>query len=347
MILLKEAIEKIISKNNLSEMESYALMKDIFTGAVPSTQIASFLTALRCKGETTDEITGFVKAMREAMIPIKSEAPIIIDTCGTGGDGKGTFNISTASAFVVAGANFSVAKHGNRSISSRCGSADVLEALGVNVEMPKETAEICLNKIGITFLFAPFYHPAMKTVGPARKEMGIRTIFNILGPLINPAGANVQVVGVPKKELLVILSKVFKKLNSNSKSTAIVAHDNGYDEIVLSGKGRYSLIKDGTVSLKNFPQSVLKLKKMDLGTLNGGDAKQNAEILKQIFTEKEHPLKDVVLANASLAIYGAKLLSSGKREHTLLSAFNNAKDSLASGRALEKLKQLVEWSHKV
>ena len=339
-------IEKLISKNDLSKEESYLLMKEILAGCVLPAQIAALLTALRSKGEAASEIAGFVKAMREAMVPIHPNSPVVIDTCGTGGDGKGTFNISTASAFVAAGAGYTVAKHGNRSISSQCGSADVLEALGVKVEMTKETAEKCLNEIGITFLFAPIYHPAMKNVGSIRKELGIRTIFNLLGPMLNPANANAQVVGVAKKELVPILAKVFKDLDSCPLSCEMIVHENGYDEIALNSKGKSALILNKKVQFKNFTPKTFKMKRVNPMALKGGNAKENALLLKELFSTKDHPLKDVVIVNAALAIFCASSLKFRKQKKTISDAIEEARESLLNGSALEKLNKLIDWSNR-
>src|SRR3989344_3068610 len=218
-------IEQLLSGSHLTEGNAFSAMQSILQGQVTQVQMAGVLTALRSKKENPYEIIGFVKAMRESMVKITPRVPLVLDTCGTGGDGKGTFNISTAAAFVVAGAGIPVAKHGNRSISSFCGSADVLEAMGVKIDMIGEQAEKCLSEAGIFFLFAPLYPPAMKHAAPVRKELGIRTIFNILGPLANPAGAAAQVIGVPKQNLVGVLAKTIQKLNPKEGTCSIVVSE--------------------------------------------------------------------------------------------------------------------------
>lgn len=338
-------LEKIVLKKDLTTKESFAMMREIFSGMLSPAQIGGFLTALRSKGESADEIAGFVRAMRDSMTKVTASATVVVDTCGTGGDGKGTFNISTAAAFVVAGAGIVVAKHGNRSISSQCGSADVLTAAGIKVDMTKETAERCLNEIGITFLFAPLYHPSMKNVAFVRKELGIRTVFNLLGPLANPASANAQVIGVPRKELVPLIAKVLQKVNSGKKFSGIVVHNSGYDEIVLNGKCVCAEIKNGKVRAFEISAKSFGLKRPQSDALKGGTAEENAGALKAILSIDSHPLKDVVIANAALAIYCAGQLSSHQNE-TLLDAVERAKKSLASGAALEKLNALVERSQR-
>jgi anthranilate phosphoribosyltransferase len=302
--------------------------------------------------------------MREVMQKISARFPVVVDTCGTGGDGKQTFNISTAAAFVAAGAGLSVAKHGNRSISSRCGSADVLEALGVKTDMSKETAERCLNTIGMTFLFAPLYHPAMKHVAGIRKELGIRTIFNLLGPLLNPASANAQVIGVPRKELIPLISKVLQKLNHGKPSCAMVVHESGHDELVLSGKADGAEIFKNKIRAVSLTPKTFGLKKIRSSLLNGGDAAQNAQILKDLLTRYDHPLRDIVVANAALAMVCAQRVQGlvgagfmpasqvlgnapikGAATRSIKDAVQLARESILSGAALKKLNDLAECSH--
>lgn len=357
-------IEQLIAKQNLSEQDSFAVMKEILSGTVPPASIAGFLVALRTKGETVDEIVGFVKAMREPMQKISTEAKVVLDTCGTGGDGKHTFNISTAAAFVAAGARVPVAKHGNRSISSQCGSADVLEALGVKIDMSKETAEYCLNEVGITFLFAPLYHPAMKNVADVRKELGIRTIFNILGPLLNPASANAQVIGVPRKELVPLMSKVLLKLNYGIKSCAMVIHEDGYDECVLSSKTLYTEIFKNKIHSIVLTPKKLGLKKIRTDLLTGGNTARNAQVLRDVLFDSYHPLREVVIANAAFAITCAQSACDAVADGFLSNinflrgapikgapaayfkdAVEKARQSLSSGAAFRKLKDLIEYSN--
>ncbi|MBI4217869.1 MAG: anthranilate phosphoribosyltransferase [Elusimicrobia bacterium] len=338
------ALDKILSKTDLAEEEAYSVLQGMLRGDLTPAQIGGFLTALRSKGECADEILGFIRAMREAMVKISCSEPIVIDTCGTGGDGKKTFNISTAAAFVVAGAGFLVAKHGNRSVSSTCGSADILEALGVNILMSRESAERALNEIGITFLFAPLYHPAMKHVAPIRKELGVRTVFNLLGPLVNPAGANVQVIGVPREEVLTLLASVLVKLSQRESRTACLVHESGYDEVVLNGEGAGLLIRDGNSTVLKIRPRAFNLERVSPESLTGGDAQQNAQLLQKIFEGEKHPLQNVIVANAALAIHSSHPFT--KKGVTLSESALMAWESLAGGKALQKLKSLIEWSHK-
>jgi anthranilate phosphoribosyltransferase len=233
--MIREAIAKLVEGEDLSKKDTYAVMKDIMQGQATPSQIAGFLVALRDKGETIDEIAGCALAMRDMAVPLKVKAKHVVDCCGTGGDSKGGLNISTAASFVAAGAGLTVAKHGNRSVSSRCGSADVLEIMGVRLDPPAAVVEYSLNNAGIGFLFAPSFHPAMKYAMPTRKELGIRTVFNILGPLTNPAHADVQLIGVFDPAMTKHLANVIARMGHKG---ALVVHSNGWDEITLEGKNR-------------------------------------------------------------------------------------------------------------
>ncbi len=337
-----QTLEKIILREDLSEGEAFGLMKEILSGTVPPAQIAAALAALRSKEETVDEIVGFATAMRESMTKVQAGSEIVVDTCGTGGDSKGTFNISTAAAFVVAGAGYKVAKHGNRSISSVCGSADVLEASGVKIDVPKETAEKLLREVGIAFLFAPLYHPAMKNVAAVRSELGVRTVFNILGPLANPSGANAQVIGVAKKELVPLLAKVLQKLNRGKNSAATIVHEDGHDEIILTGKGLVAEVHRNKVKSLRLSPKDLGLKTHSFHAARGGDAKENARILLELLSGRMPGMEEVVIANAALAIFTAEKLSSGKL--TKKKAAEKARESISSGRARQKLEQLIQRS---
>ena len=337
-----ETIEKLIARKNLSEGEAYGSMEAILAGSVPPAQIAAFLVTLRAKGETADEMVGFAKAMRESITVVRADADIVVDTCGTGGDGKGTFNISTASALVVAGAGYCVAKHGNRSISSASGSADVLEALGVRIDLPKESAEKLLREVGIAFLFAPLYHPAMKHAAQVRRELGVRTIFNLLGPLVNPAQANAQVIGVPRKDLVPVMAKVLQKLNIGKKTAGMIIHEEGHDEIVLAGGGIISLVHGGKIKSSRISPKDLGLRKSKPQALKGGNAAENARILIDLLAGKLPDLLEVVAANAGLAIYAAEIIKSAKI--TKPQAVRIARESIVSGRARMKLDQLISRS---
>jgi len=346
---IKPVLEKLISRENLSEIEAYLVMKEILSGKVSQSQIASLLTGLRMKGESTDEIVGFIKAMRESMTRIKRTHNVIVDSCGTGGDSKRTFNISTASAFVVAGAGIAVAKHGNRSVTSFCGSADVLESYGVRIMMSKEQAEKCLKEIGITFLFAPLYHPAMKSVAAVRKELGIRTVFNLLGPLLNPAGVDAQVIGVARKEFVPQFAAICNKLNQDKNQTQTIVHEQGYDEIVLQGKSVVIEVTQYKSKFYSVSPKRFGLEKVKPREILGGNADQNAKQLKRILSGKEKPLEDVVVANAALLIktaHRARALAVGRPNKALkLSrAVQIAQESIRSGSALKKLDDLASLS---
>ncbi len=338
-------LETLINHKDLTEDEASVLMNEILNGNLTTAQTAGFLTALRSKGESISEIIGFVKALRNSMIKVAVKSKVLIDTCGTGGDGAGTFNISTAAAFVVAGAGFKVAKHGNRSVSSLCGSADVLEALGIKADMSKAVAERCLEEIGITFLFAPLYHPAMKNVAPVRKELGVRTVFNLLGPLLNPALSNVQIIGVSKPELVPLMTRVLQALQGD-RGCAIILHDSGLDEWCLTQAAQANLILNGRVKNLKLPTELLGCTQLDFKDLKGGDAKTNAQIILDILNGKEGPFKNIVIVNAALAIYCAKLIE-GDTGFFLEDAGKAAQNSIRSGTALKKLNDFKEWSHKI
>jgi anthranilate phosphoribosyltransferase len=332
--MIKEALHKILERKDLEKQEAYEAMSEVMSGNASETLIASFLVALRMKGETVEEIAGCAQAMREKATQIQSKHLNVIDTCGTGGDATGTFNISTAAAFVAAGAGAVVAKHGNRSISSRCGSADVLKALGVNIEIPKEKVEECLNDIGIAFLFATALHGAMKYAMPVRRELGARTVFNILGPLTNPAGAKRQIIGVFDSGLTEPLANVLKELGSER---AMVVHGaGGLDEISSFGTTRVSELKNGSVTTYDFSSSSVGISGGDLNGIKGGDAETNAVILKNILGGKKNSHRDITVLNAGAALYVAGL-ASGIKEGIAL-----AIDSIDSGKATKKLSAMIE-----
>jgi len=334
--MIKEMIQKVISNKNLSFDESYQVMNSIMKGEVNNSHIAGLLVALKSKGEHSDEVGGFVKAMRENSIKIDS-ASEAIDVCGTGGDNSNTFNISTAVSFVVAGAGIKVAKHGNRSISSKSGSSDVLTELGVNVNIPKEQSEKALEEIGITFLFAPNYHPAMKYVMPVRRELGFKTVFNILGPLTNPASTKRQMIGTFDNEAAKLMREASSKLDMDK--ICFICTDNGFDEITLSGMtnvfeySRENGFKEYEISAETFGYSVV-----DLKNLIGGTPKENAKILMDIFGGKEiGAKKNVVVANAAMALYSAGY------SDDLIKCKLTAEESIISGKTLEKLNSLKEF----
>ncbi len=337
--MIKEAISKLVERKDLTEQEMENIMEFIMEGRASKAQIAAFLTALRMKGETIPEIVGAAKAMRKKAIKIDIKTRgEIVDTCGTGGDKRHTFNVSTAVAFVVAGAGLLVAKHGNRSVSSKCGSADVLEELGIRLDIPEENIKRCIEEIGIGFLFAQRLHPAMKYAAPARSEIGIRTIFNILGPLTNPASATVQLLGVYDRNLINPLAHVLKHLGI--KGALVVHGEGGYDEITITGKSYISELKEGEVFEYEIDPREFGLNIALEGEIRGGDKRRNAEILLRILNGEERGAKyEMVLLNAA-AVFKAASLIDDFRDGILL-----AKESIDSGKALEKLEKLIEWTN--
>jgi len=334
---IREAIEKLVNRANLSEVETIDVMNQIMTGEASPLQVASFLTALRMKGETVEEITGAARVMREKAHRVNVGSKMVLDTCGTGGDQKGTFNISTTAAFVVAGAGVAVAKHGNRSVSSQSGSADVLAALGVKVDAPKERVEECIAKIGIGFLFAPLLHEAMKYAVQPRRDIGIRTVFNLLGPLTNPALASYQLIGIYSGELVAAIAHVLKNLGS---VRAMVVHGNeGLDEISLCGPTKVAELRDGAVKEYTIAPEQLGLKPCRLEDLHGGDAAQSAGIVRGILQGEKGPARDVVLLNGGAALYVAGSAA------TVPEGMRLAAESIDTGQARQKLDQLVQLTN--
>lgn len=339
---IKSAIARVIDRCDLTEAEMVVVMNEIMSGEATSAQIGSFITALRMKGETVEEITGAVRVMREKATPIDTGVDtaaggIVVDTCGTGGDGSGTFNVSTTSAFVVAGAGLTVAKHGNRSISSHCGSADVLEAAGVVLDLTPDQVGQCIKKVGIGFLFAPMLHGAMKyAIGP-RQQIGIRTIFNILGPLTNPAGANVQLLGVFAAELTEPLANVLGKLGSKR---ALVVHGGGnLDELTVTSSNKISELHNGQVTTYEVLPEEVGLSRATLDDLQGGkDAEESAVQMRTILAGEEGAKRDMVLFNS-----GAALMAAGVVE-SIGDGVKEAAAIIDSGKALDKLEQLVSFS---
>jgi anthranilate phosphoribosyltransferase len=336
--MIKEAIVKVISRTNLTEAESEAVMREIMQGEATDAQIASYITALRMKGETVEEITGSARVMREKAVPVKIEGAYQVDTCGTGGDMAHTFNISTTAAFVVAGAGVTVAKHGNRSVSSKSGSADVLQALGVNIEMPSHRCEECIREVGIGFLFAPMMHQAMKyAIGP-RREIGVRTIFNVLGPLTNPAKVTAQIMGVYSADLTGLLARALGNLGARH---AFVVHGmDGLDEITITDKTRVSEYKDGVVKDYFLHPSDFGFSVAKPDVLKGGDAKQNADISLEILNGKKGPRRDIVVMNSAAALAASGLAAD------LQAGIAVAAESIDSGAALRKLEQLKQFTNR-
>jgi anthranilate phosphoribosyltransferase len=342
---IKEAIARVVLGNDLEEGQMYDVMNGIMSGDATPAQIGSFITALRMKGETVDEITGAVRVMREKATRVETgvdlaKGEILMDTCGTGGDGSGTFNVSTASAFIVAGAGIVVAKHGNRSISSKCGSADVLEAAGVALDLSPEQVGMCIRETGIGFLFAPALHGAMKfAIGP-RREIGIRTIFNILGPMTNPAGANVQVIGVFDKKLTEPLANVLAKLGT--KRAMVVYGEGGLDELTVTGPTSISELKDGKVENYSIHPEEVGLSTATLEDLRGGEtAQESAGMLRAVLDGSPGPKRDMVLLNSGAALTAAGLTQD------IQDGIKKAAQIIDSGKATRRLEQLIHLSRKL
>ncbi len=336
--MIKEAIAKVIARTNLTEAEAEAVMREIMQGEATDAQISSYITALRMKGETVEEITGSARVMREKAVPIKLDAKFQVDTCGTGGDMAHTFNISTTAAFVVAAAGVTVAKHGNRAASSKSGSADVLQALGVNIEIPAHLVEECMKEVGIGFMFAPMMHLASKYALGPRREIGIRTIFNVLGPLTNPAKVTSQIVGVYAADLTGLLAQVLGNLGG--KHAFVVHGMDGLDEITITDKTKISEYKDGKVKDYFIHPSDLGFSIGKPEDLKGGDGKDNAALTLEILKGKKGPRRDIVLMNAAAALAASDRATNLKQGVTL------ATDSIDSGAALKKLEQLKAFTNK-
>lgn len=348
--MIKDAIAKAVLQQDLSETEMIEVMNQVMGGEATQAQVGAFITALRMKGETIEEITGAARVMRDHATPIQVgkslgidreeinlDRETILDTCGTGGSGTKSFNISTTVAFVVAACGVKVAKHGNRSISSACGSADVLEALGVNLNVNPQQVETCINEIGVGFLFAPALHGAMKhAIGP-RREIGIRTIFNILGPLTNPAGADRQVLGVYDESLVEVLAKVLVKLGC--RRGFVVHGQDGMDEITLTGPTRVGEIRDGAVALSTIEPEDFGLRRCQLSDLQGGDAEENAAIVRDVLDGKLGPKRDVVLLNAAFALVAAGLAKNVE------AGLDKARNAIDDGLATAKLEGLVNLTN--
>ena len=333
--MIREAIALIVSGRSLTAEEAASVMEEIMRGEATPAQIGAFVTALRLKGETVDEIVGLAKTMRAKAIPVTIAEPVV-DTCGTGGDGLHTFNISTAAAFVATGAGLKVAKHGNRAMSSQCGSADVLEALGVRIDLNAEQVQRCLKEVGIGFMFAPSFHPAMKYAAAPRREIGIRTVFNILGPLTNPADAKAQVLGVADELLVEKLALVLQRLGSHH---ALLVHgEDGLDEITITGKTRVCELKDNHINHYFLSPEDFGLPRASPSSLKGGSVNENAALLRSILAGAPVPQRDVVLLNAAAG------LLVGDRVETLEPGVALAKEVIDSGQALAKLEQLIEFS---
>jgi anthranilate phosphoribosyltransferase len=348
--IITEAVRALVERRDLTRIEAAAAMEAIMSGAATDAQIASFLTALRMKGETVEELIGFAQIMRQKAVRVRNrgeevaaltgtDREMLIDTAGTGGDAAGTFNVSTATAFAVAGAGLRVAKHGNRSVSSLCGSADVVETLGVSLELTPAQVARCIDEVGIGFLYAPLLHTAMKHVMTARREMGIRTVFNMLGPLTNPAGANAQVIGVYSPALTEPLARVLAELGT---VRAFVVHGaDGLDEISSTGETRVSEVREGVVRSLTVRPEDFGLARAAIGDLRGGDREQNAEIIRAILGGAPGPRRDIVLMNAAAA------LVIGGRARDFGEGVAVAARAIDSGAARGKLEHLVALSRQL
>ncbi|WP_413935471.1 anthranilate phosphoribosyltransferase [Nitrospira sp. BLG_1] len=334
--MIKDALAKLADRIDLSAQEAETVLCEVMDGSATSAQIAAYLMGLRQKGETVDEIVGSARAMRSRAVRISVGASIVVDTCGTGGDGANTFNISTTAAFVVAGAGITVAKHGNRSVSSRSGSADVLSALGVKIELERERVADCIDEVGIGFLFAPHYHSAMKHCAGPRQEMGIRTILNVLGPLTNPAGATHQVLGVYEAQKTEILGRVLLELGSQH---CFVIHGmDGLDEITLSDRTKVSEGKSGVVSSYFISPEEFELPRVPRKEVAGGSPEDNARIVKEILQGRKSSKRDIVCLNAAPAMVA------GQKAKTLKEGFRMAQQTIDSGAAAEKLDRLIAYT---
>lgn len=337
--LLQSVMNRLVQGQDLKRNEARYVMELIMSGNMTNAQIGGLLTAMRIKGETVDEIAGFAEVMRNHANRLTTETSRLLDTCGTGGSGIHKFNISTTSAIVASSVSVRVAKHGNRSASGRAGSADVLEALGVNIQLSAEQAKQCLDKIGICFLFAQLYHPSMKYAAGPRKELGIRTIFNMLGPLTNPAGADRQVLGIYDRSKTEVVAQVLKELGL--KRALVVTSEEGLDEIGISSSTRVSELRNGTVTTYDIHPSDLGLGTYSLDEMIGGDPAKNAEIIRRVLQGEKGAYRDVVLANAGACIYVSGLAES-IREGVVI-----AQEAIDSGKAFAKLEQLIHTTEEL
>ncbi len=330
---MQSALKAVTEHQNLSADEMATVMRLIMTGEATPAQVGGFLIGLRMKGETVEEVAAAARVMRDLSTRVEVDTEHLVDTCGTGGDASGSFNISTASAFVVAAAGARVAKHGNRSVSSKSGSADVLEAAGVNLDVTPEQVAACVNDIGVGFMFAPMHHSAMKhAIGP-RREMAVRTIFNVLGPLTNPAGAPNQVLGVFSNDWVEPLVRVLQQLGS--KHVLVVHADDGLDEISIGSTTHIAELKDGEITSYDVQPEDFGMQRADLAAIMAEDAADSLRIIRSVLANEEGPAKDIVCLNAGAAIYAAGMADS------LAEGVGLARQVIASGDAADKLEQLV------
>lgn len=337
--MIVEAIKKLVNGSDLSVGEASAAMTQIMEGKADDAQIGAFLTALRIKGETAEEIAGFASVMLDKVKRVNAASKVLVDTCGTGGDFSGTFNISTTAAFVAAGAGITVAKHGNRSMSSASGSADVLEALGLKISLAPEEVERCIDEVGIGFMFAPMLHPAMKNAITARRSIGIRTVFNILGPLVNPALARRQIVGVYDVGLTEVFAKVLRDLGS--QRVLVVHGEGGLDELSTLGPSRIAELNEGVIETYQISPEEFGFQRAELKDILGGSVKDNAGITLNVLSGEKGPKRDIVVLNAA----GAILVGGGAKN--MKEAVAIAASSIDSGAAKDKLAKLIALSNKM
>ncbi|MCP4704377.1 MAG: anthranilate phosphoribosyltransferase [candidate division Zixibacteria bacterium] len=331
--MIREELNKVLDGEHLTANESHRIIDLIMSGKVSHVKIAAFLTALRQKGETSDEIIGAARVMRDKVVRIKHNQDFLFDNCGTGGDGAGTFNISTTTSFVLAGCGLAIGKHGNRSVSSKCGSADVLQALGVEISLDPEQVGLCIDEIGIGFMFAPNLHPAMKEVVPVRKELGFRTIFNLLGPMTNPAFATDQMIGVYDGSYTSLLAKAAGELGI--KRVGVVYNECGIDEITTAGLNKISMVSDGKESELQLNPEEYGFKKCDVNELAGGTAEENARITRSILNGENGPRRDTIILNTAVGLFIAGWANDIKE------GIEQANESIDSGQASEMLDKLV------
>jgi anthranilate phosphoribosyltransferase len=335
--MIREAIAKLVDGKSLAEEEAASVMEEIMTGEATPAQLAAFVVALRLKGETVDEIAGMARVMRAKALRVPYEGSLLLDTCGTGGDGSGSFNVSTAAVFVAAGAGAVVAKHGNRAMTSQCGSADVLEALGAKIDLSPEQVASCLRDAGVGFMFAPNFHPAMRFAAGPRREIGVRTVFNVLGPLTNPAGAQAQVLGVASAALAEKMARVLERLGCRH---ALVVHgEDGLDEMTLTGSTLVHELKDGALRSYHVAPEDVGLSHAQGRTVKGGSPEENATALRAVLGGQRGPLRDIVLLNSAAGLVAADIAAHLAKGVSLAAA------AIDSGAATRSLERFVEVSN--
>ena len=333
---VENILGKLNNKEELDSAESKEVMKLIIEGKLSDEQIGEILIALQNKGVSVTELSAFVDILKTFAVQIKPDVELLVDTCGTGGDKSSTFNVSTVTAFVLAGCGVAVAKHGNRSVSSECGSADVLEKLGINIELSPENTKKCIEQVGIGFMFAPLYHPAFKNVAPIRKKLGVRTVFNILGPLLNPASPKAQVIGVYDPALTELFAQTLEK---SGMKNAMIVHGNGLDEITLCGETKITQIKDGSIKTFNLNPEEFGFKECAEDDLKGKGAEENAKIFLEILNGEKSAKRDVVLLNAAAGLIVAE------KAETFEDGIKIATEAIDNGSALRKFEELKRMSN--